>query len=99
MNNAAFSKAELKEANVPLAKLLFNGFRMDVRRKTMHAENVEILKKLELKDPPAKKPKVKKEKKAKPVKAAAKTEEKAPAAASPAKKTKVTIKKTKTAEK
>jgi hypothetical protein len=54
MKNEAFSVHELKEAKIDKRTLLYNGYRVDYRRGTCVAENVEILKVLKLEPLPKK---------------------------------------------
>jgi hypothetical protein len=52
INNYGFSMKEIKAAAISIQALKFNNIRVDSRRKTSHADNIELLKKLELKPLP-----------------------------------------------
>lgn len=54
MKNEAFSVHELKEAKIDKRVLLYNGYRVDFRRGSCIATNVEILKALKLEPLPKK---------------------------------------------
>jgi predicted flap endonuclease-1-like 5' DNA nuclease len=61
-NITKYSYEECKKAGIPVKKLCFNKVKLDSRRNSCCDENVEALKKLELKDQPKKVRKVKENK-------------------------------------